>query len=415
MKSRLLSSEIIAKNQSATGRIIVLTGARQTGKTTLARKVFPDYTYLSIEDPVLRMQYAELTAAQWSEYYPKSILDEVQKMPQLIESIKSVYDQYTEPRYLLLGSSQLLLMQKVKESLAGRCFIQEIFPLTLPELLTDSWSAQVKHSIFQEFISSKQLPDLYPSFSLDPDFAEKDYIFKYYLKNGGYPALVNKEFTDNDRFEWLKMYVKTYLERDIRDLADFKSLQPFVKVQQITSLLTAQQLNYTSLAKEAGISSNTAQRFIQYLDISYQTISLQPWFKNNLKRLSKTPKLHYLDPGIQRAVIQKQGMLSGNEFESAIIAEMYKQMKNIRFQANLFHLCTHDGREIDFLIETEDGYIPVEIKMTNKVNRTDARHLFSLDKLLDKPIIHSFVLSNDNTIKQFSEKITALPASLFLT
>ena len=415
MKSRLLKSEIIEKNRSPIGRIIVLTGARQTGKTTLARNSFPDYTYLSIEDPVLRTQYSELTAAQWSEYYPNSILDEVQKMPQLIESIKSVYDQYPEPRYLLLGSSQLLLMQKVKESLAGRCFIQEVFPLTLPELLTESWDMQVEHSIFQKFITSKQLTGLYPSFSLDPKFAQKDYIFNYYLKNGGYPALVNKDLTDNDRFEWLKMYVKTYLERDIRDLADFKSLQPFVKVQQITSLLTAQQLNYTNLAKEAGISSNTAQRFIQYLEISYQTVSLQPWFKNNLKRLSKTPKLHYLDPGIQRAIIQKQGMLTGNEFESAIIAEMYKQLKNIRFKGNLFHFRTHDGREIDLLIETEDGYIPIEIKMTNNVNRTDARHLFSLDEIMDKPIIHSFVLSNDNTIKQLSEKITAIPAALFLT
>ena len=143
--------------------------------------------------------------------------------------------------------------------------------------------------------------------------------------------------------------------------------------------------------------------------------SLIDRFKNDLKRLSKTPKLHYLDPGIQRAIIQKQGMLTGNEFESAIIAEMYKQLKNIRFKGNLFHFRTHDGREIDLLIETEDGYIPIEIKMTNNVNRTDARHLFSLDEILDKPIIHSFVLSNDNTIKQLSEKITAIPAALFLT
>ena len=415
MKSRFLTSKITKKNQTALGRIIVLTGARQTGKTTLARKTFPEYTYLSIEDPVLRNQYSELTAAQWQKHYPKAVLDEVQKMPILIESIKSVYDQYTEPHYLLLGSSQLLLMQKVKESLAGRCYIQEIFPLTLPELLTNSWNSTIKLSIFQKFILSKELPDLYPVFGLDPEFAQKDYYYNYYLKNGGYPALVNEKFTDNDRFDWLKMYVRTYLERDIRDLADFKSLQPFVKVQQVTSLLTAQQLNYTKLAKEANINSATAQRFIQYLDISYQTITLQPWFRNNLKRLSKTPKLHYLDPGIQKAIIQKQGMLTGNEFESAIVAEIYKQLKNIDFQGNIFHLRTHDGREIDLLIETEDGYIPMEIKMSKNVNRTDARHLFSIDEILDKSVIHSFVLSNDKQVKHLAEGITAIPSALFLT
>ncbi len=114
MKSRFLKSKLLQKNNSPLGRIIVLTGARQTGKTTLARNCFPDYTYLSIEDPVLRMEYRELTATQWKHFYPTAILDEVQKEPQLIESIKAVYDQFTEPRYLLLGSSRLLLMQKIK-------------------------------------------------------------------------------------------------------------------------------------------------------------------------------------------------------------------------------------------------------------------------------------------------------------
>jgi hypothetical protein len=121
------------------GRIIILTGARQTGKTTLARNAFPGYAFLSIEDPILRQSYAGLSAAQWRDLYPRAILDEVQKQPVLIESIKSVYDQWPEPRYILLGSSQLLLLEKVKESLAGRCHIVELFPLTLPELGTESW------------------------------------------------------------------------------------------------------------------------------------------------------------------------------------------------------------------------------------------------------------------------------------
>ena len=132
MKARHLSSYISNIAAGKTGRIIVFTGARQTGKTTLARHLFPDYEYITIEDPVTVGAFLKLTAAQWQKMYPQAILDEVQKEPVLIESIKAVYDQWQEPRYVLLGSSQLLLLSKVRESLAGRCVIVEMYPLSLP-------------------------------------------------------------------------------------------------------------------------------------------------------------------------------------------------------------------------------------------------------------------------------------------
>lgn len=166
MKSRAIKDALLAKNKSPYGRILILTGARQTGKTTLARACFPGYTYLSIEDPVLRSQYSLLTASQWEKMYPNAILDEVQKEPRLIESIKSVYDQYPDPRYVLLGSSQLLLLQKVRESLAGRCHIQDVYPLTIPEILTKSWEGQIKPSFFQQYLEEGSLQIPYPSFML---------------------------------------------------------------------------------------------------------------------------------------------------------------------------------------------------------------------------------------------------------
>lgn len=415
MKSRSITATLQKHTNSDLGRIIVLTGARQTGKTTLANLAFPHYKYLSIEDPNLRTQYAQLTANQWNEYYPYAILDEVQKEPRLIESIKSVYDQFAEPRYLLLGSSRLLLLQKVKESLAGRCMIVEVFPLTLPEIRTSTWDDTCQKSIFQQYIETQKISNLLPDFKLHPQFANRVKAFDYYLKYGGYPALLNESFDDNDRIEWLTNYIKTYLERDIRDLADFRTLEPFIKVQRIAASLTAQQINFTLLAKEADVSSNTANRFIQYLEISYQAFLLQPWYNNKLKRLAKTPKLHYLDPGIQKIIIGKTGDLTGNEFESAIVAEMYKQLKNIRFRGQMYHLRTHDGREIDLIIEIENGYIAIEIKKTTNVNLTDARHLLDLNDILDKQLIHSFIISNDTAIKQITENITAIPAALFLT
>jgi predicted AAA+ superfamily ATPase len=120
MHNRTIIAGVRRAQESAIGRIIVFTGARQTCKTTLARQCFPGYTFLSIEDPVMRQQYSALTAAQWHSLYPQAVLDKIQKEPALIESVKSVYDQWSDDRYVLTGSSQLLLLEKAPESLAGR-------------------------------------------------------------------------------------------------------------------------------------------------------------------------------------------------------------------------------------------------------------------------------------------------------
>jgi predicted AAA+ superfamily ATPase len=415
MKSRSLKSATLDKSQLASGRMIVITGARQTGKTTLAKNTFLDLKYIAMDDPVLIDQYTALTSSQWHEYFPHAILDEVQKVPILTESIKAVNDQFPDTSYVLTGSSQLLLLNKVRESLAGRCAIFELFPLTIPEMMTDKWDQDIRLSFFQEFLRKGSLPEVLPSFMMDPDYAMREKSFQYYIANGAYPALTRTKMKDDERFEWLTNYVRTYLERDVRDLADFRSLEPFIKVQRMTALMTGNLLNYSELAKDAGITANTASRFVNYLKISYQAILLQPWSRNKLKRLVKSPKLHYLDPGVQKAIIQKIGSPAGNEFESAVIAEIYKQMKNILFPGLFYHLRTVDGREVDLLIETEKGYYAIEIKMANRVSDVDARHLNGLGFILDKPLLYSFLLSNDPAVRNISENILALPAAMFLT
>jgi predicted AAA+ superfamily ATPase len=415
MKSRSIKYAILDKSQHDSGRIIILTGARQTGKTTLAKHAFPDLKYIPVDDPVMLSKYTSLTAAQWHDYYPHAVLDEVQKAPVLVESIKSVYDQFPDANYVLTGSSQLLLLNKVKESLAGRCAIFEIFPLTIPEVITENWEEEIRLSVLQKLLQSSELPGLLPSFMMDPDYARREGAFQYYLKNGGFPVLTKNSMDDDERYDWLTNYVRTYLERDVRDLADFKSLEPFVMVQRMTALMTGNLLNYSELARDAGVSLNTAKRFVTYLEISYQALLLQPWSRNSMKRLVKSPKLHYLDPGVQKAIIQKNGFLSGNEFESAVIAEIYKQVKNIQFPCIFYHLRTVDGREVDLLIETEKGYYAIELKMTAHVSDSDARHLTGLDSFLDKPLLYSFVLSNDPVVRNISEKILAVPAAMFLS
>jgi predicted AAA+ superfamily ATPase len=415
VNARKLSRSVSALSHDRRARILVFTGARQTGKTTMARYSFPYYEYLSIEDPVIREQYARLNAAQWKEQYPMAILDEVQKEPSLIESIKSVYDQWDFPRYILLGSSQLLLLEKVRESLAGRCAIIELFPLTIPELQSVGWENEPADSLFQQCLQHPEaIPNFLPSFLLDKRMAQKKAAYDFYLRFGGYPALVGSEMTDDGRYRWLGDYVRTYLERDIRDLASFRDLEPFVKLQKYLALRTAQTVNATAIAGQLGVSVKTVQRYIRYFELSYQAISLPAWSRNGGKRLVKSPKLHYLDNGVLQAVLQKQGGITGAEFESLVVAEIYKQMRSVMLDRPIYHLRTQDGAEIDLLIELQEGYLAFEIKMADKTRPSDARHLKNLSLMLDKPLLHGFVLSNDNETQPFAPGITALHAAYFL-
>jgi hypothetical protein len=285
----------------------------------------------------------------------RPIFQRNQKDPQApSESIKSVYDQWEEPRYVLSGSSQLLLLEKVKESLAGRCTIIDLYPLTIPEL------------------------------------------------------------SDEDRFEWLANYVRTYLERDVRDLAAFRDLEPFVKLQRLVALQTASILNYSAVGHSISVTSKTVQRYIQYLELSYQALVLSSWTKNEAKRLVKAPKIHVLDYGVLQAVVQKRGSPTGPEFESLVIAELYKQAKTMRSDARFWYLRTLDGREVDLLIELSQGYLAFEIKTSERAALSDVRHLRSVSGLLDKPLLHAFVLSNDPAAQLLTPTITALHAAQLL-
>ena len=413
MKNRSLSQIIKQKGNSHFGRIIVVTGARQTGKTTLIKNLYPQYPYISIEDPTTVGQYKSLTAAQWESLYPLAILDEIQKEPQLVESIKSVYDQYPGPRYILLGSSQIMLLKKVRESLAGRCQIVELYPLTLPEIMTNSWEEEVQLSWFQKLMLNQEVDDI--PFLLDPNHAKKITVFQEYLKFGGYPAISGTDIPENEKYDWLSNYIKTYLERDIRDLAEFRKLEPFTKTQKLMAINTGQLSNYSQIAAAAGVSSKTVQRFVEYMNISYQTLSLKPWSKNVKKRLVKSSKVHFMDIGVLRAILQKKEGLNGHEFESAIVSELYKQLNTINIDAQVYHLRTTDGREVDLLVELEAGYVAIEIKMSPNVRPVDARHLKNLEETLDKPVLHKFVLSNDPNMQDLGEGVKAIPAIKFLT
>jgi predicted AAA+ superfamily ATPase len=185
-------------------------------------------------------------------------------------------------------------------------------------------------------------------------------------------------------------------------------------LQQYLALNTSSLTNASSIGKQLGITIKTVQRYIKYFEMSYQAIVLPSWSRNANKRLIKSSKVHYMDLGVIHAVLNKRGGLTGNEYESAIVSEIYKQAKSIDLPVQFSFLRTHDGREVDLLLEYPNFYYAFEIKMAERVSRTDAKHLFDLEEILDKPVKKAFLLSNDVETKYFDEKTIAIHAAHFL-
>ncbi|MDL2297000.1 DUF4143 domain-containing protein [Bacteroidales bacterium OttesenSCG-928-B11] len=304
-------------------------------------------------------------------------------------------------------------LQNRNSTALGRTY--EIFPLILPELMTHSFENKISPSFFHDFVKNKIVPEeIMPDFKLDPLYAQKQTAFDFYIQNGGCPAVSDLNLSPEDRTSLLSMYVKTFLERDIRDLASFRDLEPFVRLQRYLANTTGALINYSHIAKDTGVTVPTVQRYVKYMELSYQVVSLPAWFSNPLKRLVKAPKVHFLDNGILKTVLQKNGPPTGNEFESAVIAEIYKQIQTYKLPYSCSHLRTIDGREVDLLLEASDHFIAIEVKSSPHINKTDARHLFNLQEIVNKPLKKSFILSNDTSTHYFGDNIIAMHAAEFL-
>lgn len=416
--NRVLSSRLLQLAKKSRGRISIITGARQTGKSTLVKYSFPEIPLLNLDSPKNREVYQKMTAQDWLQQYPTVILDEVQKLPDLFHTIKACYDSDPNCRFILLGSSQVLLLKGVRETLAGRCAISELYPLSIPELCQNTDKAS---TVLEELLQSpkpSEILSLIPRDSiLQSNYSKAKERWLYFLKWGGMPALLAEDFDDNDRFEWLQDYQQTYLQRDLADLAAVNHLESFVRAQKVCALRIGELLSYSELGRQADVTAPTAKKFLNYLELSYQVLLLKSWHRNPSKRLVKMPKLHFIDPGIHRSILAKTGEVSGHEFESAIVSEIFKRIKTHRLPIELFHLRSKDGREIDLLLEREDGYLAFEIKRSLRVNKTDARHFYQLEKLLDKPLLGSIIVSEDEELGFIdkAKNIFKMPAALLLS
>lgn len=338
--------------------VTVVTGPRQSGKTTLVRATFPDKPYVSLENPDTR-QFAMEDGRRFLALYPSgAIFDEVQRTPELLSYLQGLVDENRKPgQYILTGSQNFSLAHSISQSLAGRAGMAQLLPLSAAEL------------------------DM--AGILAPNLDE-------WLFLGGYPGLRAPNVTPGD---WFASYVTTYLERDVRDLTAVRDLVAFQRFLRLCAARTGQLLNVSSLAVDCGISQTTATAWLSILETSYVVFRLTPHFANFGKRLIKAPKLYFHDTGLAAFLlgIQSPTQLSTHAarpalFETMIVGEFLRARWNRGEPSNLYFWRDSTGNEVD-LLQDEAGVLhPVEIKSGQTIAGDMLKGLLKWRSLAQAPL-----------------------------
>lgn len=314
--------------------IVTLTGPRQSGKSTLLRHAFPNYKYVSLEDPDMRLFATDDPRGFLKTYPDKTIIDEAQRVPALFSYIQTHTDKEgREGMYLLAGSHNFLLMENINQSLAGRTAILKLLPFS---------HAEMKES------------EILPR-TVD------DEIF-----NGGYPRLYDKDIAPSDYYPF---YIQTYVERDVRLMKNIGDLSKFIRFIKLCAGRIGQLLNLSSLANECGVAVSTISTWISVLEASYICYLLKPDHNNYAKRLVKTPKLYFYDTGLACSLLDirtaeqvSTHFLRGGLFENLVINEFVKQAYNKGEEPNLTFWRDSTGNEVDLLQYIDGKPYAYEIK-----------------------------------------------------
>lgn len=396
-------------------RIILLTGARQTGKTTLARALYPDLAYLNLDASEQREAIRAVRADAWAATVGPAILDEAQKEPSLFDKVKFAFDAGQIERTVLLGSSQILMLQRVRETLAGRAFVYELWPLMASEIAhegTEAPPAPLLDRLLREPGSADELLGSLPPVRLGEPAARAAASIDHLLKWGGMPALLS--LPDAERAKWLQSYDATYLERDLGDLARLDDLLPFHRFQRLCALRSAQLLSYSELARDAGLAVTTSRRYIEYLRISYQAFLMPPYATNLTSSVVKSPKVYWIDLGLWKQLTRYQGDVTGQMFETLVVTEVHKWVTTAELPVDLSFYRTRSGLEVDLLITTPHGVWGIEAKAASRLGPSDWRALRDVGEALGPAWRGGLVVYSGNAVQRLDRQIWAVPVDRLL-
>lgn len=341
--------------------VVTITGPRQSGKTTLIKTLFPEMGYYTLENPDTR-EFANSDPVRFLMQNDSMILDEVHNVPQLLSYIQGIVDENPSRKFILSGSSQFAVMNKVTQSLAGRSGVFELHPLSLSEISELTIQKSVDELIFDGF---------YPAI-----YANKN-VPKFL-----YPS-----------------YIQTYLEKDVRNLLQIKDIMLFEKFIRLCAGRIGSIFNASELANEIGVAVNTIMSWLSVLQASYIIFLLPPYYSNTKKRLTKSPKLYFYDTGLACYLSQiydssqvERDKMRGHLFENLIIADAMKDAANRGEHKDFYFYRDSDGNEIDFMQQTRDGFKAYEIKSSMTYHADFEKALRKSDKWIKESVIEKAVI-----------------------
>lgn len=381
---------------------VVVIGARQTGKTTLVQGIpgLGGRPYLTLDDPELRDQ-ARTDPASLLARSPELILDEVQRAPDLLIAIKREIDSdrpRRPGRYLMTGFANLLLMERVAESLAGRAYYLKLWPLTRRELLalgrTGIWSEMMETPVrdWLELVESQTAP------------ADD---WRLVAREGGLPVPAYELTTPQSRALWFDGYVDTYLERDLQMLARIEDLGDFRRLMRAAALRVGTLPNQADLARDIGLSRATAHRWLNLLETSFQIVRVDAYAVNRSKRLAKTPKLYWSDVGL--GLHLAGGEPSGAHLENLVLCDLIAWRELVTPRPEVLHWRTHNQEEVDFVIEAGGMLLPIEVKATARPAHRDIRHLLAFRGEYGEAVAGGLLLHAGDDSFWLAEGILAAP------
>lgn len=373
-----IQRELERKVMKANGffKAILVTGARQVGKTTMLKHLAEgtDRKYVSMDNTMVRELAQSDPALFFQTYKPPILIDEVQKAPELFEQIKMICDETDEPGLIwLTGSQQYQMMEKVRETLAGRIAIFELFSLSQREKAQIVYDEELDFSL--EKLQARQRS------------MEKNNVIKVFrhIWEGGMPQIQDAD--DEMRQEYFNSYVDTYLMRDVAEAGGITDTVRFRKFLAGCAALVSEQVNYTTLAESADISNPTAKEWLRVLQGLHIVYLLEPYSNNALKRLTKTPKLYFCDTGLCAYLsmwltpdVLMNGAASGHYYENYVVMELVRNYKYARSKVNLTYYRDSNSKEIDVFVEENSIIHPLEIKKSAAPDRREIKKYEVLDK-----------------------------------
>lgn len=351
--------EVRLERLLASSPCVAVTGPRQAGKSTLLRHCLPDYNYVTLDDPFFREQAHADPLLLLDSLGERAIIDEIQLAPGLLSYIKIRVDEErgVKGRYVLTGSQQFGLIKNLSESLAGRIALLELLPLSVAE--------KRRHLTLADSID----------------------LFRHAALIGSYPELVVDSAVDLP--SWYASYLQTYLERDIRTIYNIGDLRDFQRFVRLLAARCGQQLNMSDFSRDLGISVPTVKSWLSILEASRVVYLLPPYYSNLGKRITKAPKLYFLDIGLacNLAGVRDEahlfnGPMAGHLFENFCVQETVKYFLGKGEQPPLYYIRTSNGLEVDLLIERSAGaLLPVEIKLTRTPTAPMAKNIATFSEI----------------------------------